>query len=69
MKLRTVLALLALSCSLVPMAEATAPKKSSVSNYQKAMAKARKTNNKRQTKVKLVNKGRVVRPSVRKPKK
>jgi len=67
MRLRTMFAVLALSCILVPMAGA-APKKPSAANYQKAMKKARKNANKRQKKVKLVNRGKVVKPMARKKK-
>jgi len=69
MRVRTVLALFALCFGAVSMAEAANPKKPSAANYQKAMAKARKNANKRQKAVKLVNRGKVVRPAVRKPKK
>ena len=67
MRLRTMFAVLALSCMLAPLAGA-APKKPSPANYKKAMAAARKNANKRQKKVKLVNKGKVVRPMARKRK-
>ena len=69
MRVRTVLALFALCFGAASLAEAAKPKKPSVANYQKAMARARKNVNKRQKAVKLVNKGKVVRPAVRNPKK
>ncbi len=64
--MRTVLAVLAFA-GLVSVADAATPKQPSAANYQKAMARARKNANKRQKAVKLVNKGRVVRPAVRRP--
>ena len=69
MKMRHFLAVLALAFGLGSIAEAAKPKQRSAADYQKAIARARKTNNKRQKAVKLVNNGKVVRPAVRRPKK
>ena len=62
MRLRTILAVLALSCSLGSLAEAKSKiKQPTPANYKKALAQARKNANKKQKKVKLVNKGKVVK--------
>ena len=66
MRLRTILAVLALSCSLVSLAEAKKPTQPTPAAYKKALAKARKNANKKQKKVKLVNKGKVVKRTARK---
>jgi hypothetical protein len=74
--MRTLLAVLALTCGMVSMAEAKAKAKPNVAkpsaaNYKRAVAMSRKSANRKVTgpKVRMLNNGKTVRPAVRTPKK